>query len=616
MSHRQPPTWSVSDTLLHLTTHDLLVQAALLIAVAGSFFPITPRSATDLAFVIEVLPRVLLAVVVVAALGRGLGDLPSPDERAFWDDLLLAAGIFAAGLIAQMTGPWTGASRSMLAGRLLFTVSFAQLLLAVERRPDRSGPWRPRRMERRLALQAVAVLTVGLVIYFAILPEATIAEDASSRAAARIFSILGLLLLLRLVHLGATAPSRRWRLLYRVMSFTAGGLCLFYLQRIPPFDRWVAPWLKLFETVTWTVPLLAMVVAARLRHVPFPASWRPRPPTDDDDPDDPVDEIRAGVGTRTLILALAVPVLHHVGYLVDLFDPIHRDRREWWIVVWTLALGIVVFRQRQQLEGRLRRALGDQDRIERTLRASERRLKLADVRREADEALFASREKYAKAFRRSPFGLVITTRAEGRHVDCNDRYLEILGRPRQEVVGRTVAELGLFADLEAMEQMRVILRDDGRVERYPAILRRPNGGERRLRVSAERLALGDEPHDLAVIEDLTAEDLHRQDLRHRAGWVDAMAAGIIGLDARGHVTVWSPAVATLSGRPADEALDRPLDDSLDLVSPLTESIATWFGVQSTADAHGRPLRVECLWSRVAAEIDGTGGGVLIVLRRL
>ena len=93
MSRERPPAWSVGDTLLHLATHDSLVQAALLIAFVGAFVPITTLGANELAFVVEIVPRVLLAIVVVAALGRGLGDLPSPDERAFWDDLLLAAGV-------------------------------------------------------------------------------------------------------------------------------------------------------------------------------------------------------------------------------------------------------------------------------------------------------------------------------------------------------------------------------------------------------------------------------------------------------------------------------------------------------------------------------------------
>src|SRR6266545_4119852 len=64
------------------------------------------------------------------------------------------------------------------------------------------------------------------------------------------------------------------------------------------------------------------------------------------------------------------------------------------------------------------------------------------------KALRASEAKFAKAFYANPSGMAITT-LEGRFVDVNDTFLRTLGYERDEIVGRTAAELRLWQDAEA-----------------------------------------------------------------------------------------------------------------------------------------------------------------------
>ncbi len=74
--------------------------------------------------------------------------------------------------------------------------------------------------------------------------------------------------------------------------------------------------------------------------------------------------------------------------------------------------------------------------------------------------LLLSEEKFSRAFHASPVLMAISTVAEGRYLDVNQAFLARLGFERQEVIGRTNAELGIYAD--------------------PADLARPGGGEARL----------------------------------------------------------------------------------------------------------------------------------------
>ena len=53
-------------------------------------------------------------------------------------------------------------------------------------------------------------------------------------------------------------------------------------------------------------------------------------------------------------------------------------------------------------------------------------------------------ERFATTFRANPVGISLSTLADGRFVDVNDSFLRLLGRPRQDVVGRTSVELGLW----------------------------------------------------------------------------------------------------------------------------------------------------------------------------
>src|SRR6185436_11447832 len=68
------------------------------------------------------------------------------------------------------------------------------------------------------------------------------------------------------------------------------------------------------------------------------------------------------------------------------------------------------------------------------------------ARRQAEEALRFSEEKFAKAFRSSPFRVTIGTLAEGRFIEVNDAFLRDHGFTREQVIGRTSPELGLWAN--------------------------------------------------------------------------------------------------------------------------------------------------------------------------
>src|SRR5690606_32414666 len=63
---------------------------------------------------------------------------------------------------------------------------------------------------------------------------------------------------------------------------------------------------------------------------------------------------------------------------------------------------------------------------------------------ERTQALRLSELRFATMFHAAPFPIVLTTAAEGRVLDCNAGYTEVVGYTRQELLGRTTAEVGVL----------------------------------------------------------------------------------------------------------------------------------------------------------------------------
>jgi len=65
---------------------------------------------------------------------------------------------------------------------------------------------------------------------------------------------------------------------------------------------------------------------------------------------------------------------------------------------------------------------------------------------EAQEALRASEARFAKIFHASPNPISISDYDSGRFLDVNEAWLAMMRYARDEVIGRTAAELGMWAD--------------------------------------------------------------------------------------------------------------------------------------------------------------------------
>jgi PAS domain S-box-containing protein len=122
-----------------------------------------------------------------------------------------------------------------------------------------------------------------------------------------------------------------------------------------------------------------------------------------------------------------------------------------------------------------------------------------------------SEERFAKAFQSSPVTIAISTAKEGRFVDANEAFLKMLGYEANELVGRTYAELGIWATPEQQAEVFEKLRQNAKIRSFQALFNTKLGEKRSVNLSLEPIALDEVECILATGSDVTeTRNLERQ----------------------------------------------------------------------------------------------------------
>ncbi|MBP7299682.1 MAG: PAS domain S-box protein [Methanoculleus sp.] len=124
---------------------------------------------------------------------------------------------------------------------------------------------------------------------------------------------------------------------------------------------------------------------------------------------------------------------------------------------------------------------------------------------QAEKALCDSEHRFATFFKDNPIIFTLVSAIDGTLVDVNDAFLRYTGYDREEVIGRKVEELGLFAD--HTEHLRFIstLRAGRPVEGMRMLCRGKNGEIHTCRFFSKMTLINGRPHTLSAIEDLTEQ---------------------------------------------------------------------------------------------------------------
>ncbi len=122
----------------------------------------------------------------------------------------------------------------------------------------------------------------------------------------------------------------------------------------------------------------------------------------------------------------------------------------------------------------------------------------------AVDAIRAAEEKFSTIFRQSPDMIWISELESGRFVDVNDAADRILGYPREELIGGTSIEFGMWVDVRDRARLIQRIRRDGRVDRFEILLRRKEGKTFNASIAASTIILGGLEYLIVTVRDISA----------------------------------------------------------------------------------------------------------------
>jgi PAS domain S-box-containing protein len=116
-----------------------------------------------------------------------------------------------------------------------------------------------------------------------------------------------------------------------------------------------------------------------------------------------------------------------------------------------------------------------------------------------------ARDRFERLFQANPAPMILSSLSGRRILDVNQAFLGAHGYPRAEVVGRSCAELGLFAEANAVGTMDARLSREGRIANLEVQIRGRDGTFRDALASAEIVREDGEDHLVEVFVDITAQ---------------------------------------------------------------------------------------------------------------
>ena len=125
------------------------------------------------------------------------------------------------------------------------------------------------------------------------------------------------------------------------------------------------------------------------------------------------------------------------------------------------------------------------------------------LRRKKEAELRRSEEKFSKSFRHSPLAASIVRVSDSRYIDVNETFERESGWKREEVIGRTPLEIGLWVVPEQRSPLIQRLLENGIARDTEYQIRRKDGQVRTFLASAELIEVDGERCALNVGTDIT-----------------------------------------------------------------------------------------------------------------
>ena len=174
----------------------------------------------------------------------------------------------------------------------------------------------------------------------------------------------------------------------------------------------------------------------------------------------------------------------------------------------------------------------------------------------------AARQKFDRLFHSNPALMAVSSAGDQRFTEVNEAFLDALGYRREEVIGRTSADLNLFVDPDVQVGLAARLSREGRISGAELRVRRKDGRILNGLFSGEVIDSQGDPSLLTVMVDTTglrvAETERLASETRMKAIVQNAPIGIIRAGMNGNIQDANPTLLRLLGFALEELVGTPL----------------------------------------------------------
>ncbi len=137
-----------------------------------------------------------------------------------------------------------------------------------------------------------------------------------------------------------------------------------------------------------------------------------------------------------------------------------------------------------------------------------------DEAKRAEQRLRQSEERFSRIFQLMPYPMGLSRCCDGQYVDINPAWVEMLGIPRNEAIGRTAIELGIFT-VEERQRLIDKANASGQISDHEMTLAVRGGPPRTVLQSMRATEFDGEPCWLFSVHDITDRKREEEQVRER-----------------------------------------------------------------------------------------------------
>lgn len=147
--------------------------------------------------------------------------------------------------------------------------------------------------------------------------------------------------------------------------------------------------------------------------------------------------------------------------------------------------------------------------------------------KKTEEELLTSKELFYKTFNANPLLMAITIK-NGMFIEINETFMKRYGYTRKEMIGFTVADVGLWADIKERDKYIAEIEEKGFVENFETKFYTKSGEIFNVLLSGVSITWNNEQCILTIANDITELRYYQQEITRldSLNLVGEMAAGI------------------------------------------------------------------------------------------